>query len=86
MGKWSKLREKILLGNSDANIDFADICHLLRRFGFSERISGSHHIFNRNNVEEIINIQPKGRMTKSYQVAQIRDIILKYRLDEGSND
>ena len=86
MGKWNKLREKILLGNSDANIDFDDLCHLLRRWGFSERISGSHHIFSRNGIEEIINIQPKGRMTKSYQVAQIRDMILRYRSGEQIND
>ena len=86
MGKWKKLREKILLGDSDANIDFHDVCHLLRRLGFAERIRGSHHIFSRNGVEEIINIQPKGRMTKSYQAAQIRDMILKYRLEEESND
>jgi hypothetical protein len=83
MGKWDKLREKILLGNSDANIDFDDLCHLLRRFGFAERISGSHHIFSRRGVEEIVNIQPKGRATKSYQVAQVRDMILKYHLGEG---
>ncbi|HSY43144.1 MAG TPA: type II toxin-antitoxin system HicA family toxin [Candidatus Acidoferrum sp.] len=86
MGKWNKLREKILLGNSDANIDFDDLCHLMRRFGFSERINGSHHIFSRTGVEEIVNIQPKGRLTKSYQVAQVRDMILKYRLGEESND
>ena len=86
MGKWTKLREKILLGRSDANIDFDDLCHLLRRFGFGERISGSHHIFSRNGVEEIINIQPKGRMTKGYQVAQIRDMILKHHLGDESND
>ena len=82
MGKWNKLREKILLGNSDANIDFDDLCHLLRRLGFAERISGSHHIFSQRGIEEIVNIQPKGRMAKSYQVAQIRVIILKYRLGE----
>jgi hypothetical protein len=82
MGKWNKLREKILLGDSDANIDFDDLCHLLRRWGFNERITGSHHIYSRNGIEEIINIQPKGRMTKSYQVAQIRDMILKYRIGE----
>ncbi|HEV2329836.1 MAG TPA: type II toxin-antitoxin system HicA family toxin [Verrucomicrobiae bacterium] len=86
MGKRNKLREKILLGNFDANIDFDDLCHLLRRWGFSERISGSHHIFSRNGIEEIINIQPKGRMTKSYQVAQIRDMILRYRIGEQIND
>jgi len=82
MGKWNKLREKILLGNSDANIDFDGLCHLLRRLGFAERISGSHHIFSQSGVEEIVNIQPKGRMAKKYQVAQVRDMILKYRLGE----
>jgi hypothetical protein len=86
MGKWNKLREKILLGNSDANIDFDDLCHLLRRLGFAERISGSHHIFNQSGVEEIVNIQPKGRMAKNYQVAQIRGILLKYRLGDESNE
>ncbi|HEY5296806.1 MAG TPA: type II toxin-antitoxin system HicA family toxin [Verrucomicrobiae bacterium] len=86
MGKGNKLREKILLGHSDANIDFGDLCHWLRRLGFSERISGSHHIFSRNGIEEIINIQPKGRMAKNYQVAQVRDMILKHRLGDESNE
>jgi hypothetical protein len=86
MGKWSKLREKILLGESDANVDFDDLCHLLRRLGFAERISGSHHIFSRSGIEEIINIQPKGRTAKTYQVGQVRDIILKYSLGEEAHD
>jgi hypothetical protein len=86
MGKWSKLRQKVLLGDSDANIAFDDLCHLLRRMGFGERISGSHHIFSQKGIEEIINLQPKGRMSKTYQVGQVRDIILKYRLGEESND
>jgi len=76
MGKWSKLRQKVLLGDSDANIAFDDLCHLLRRMGFNERTSGSHHIFSQNGIEEIINIQPKGRTAKTYQVGQVRDMIL----------
>ena len=71
MGKWKKLREKILVGDSDANISFEDLCHLLRRFGFQERVSGNHHIFSRKDVEEIINIQPRGALAKPYQVAQV---------------
>ena len=86
MGKWNKLRQKILLGDSDANIAFDDLCHLLRRLGFAERTSGSHHIFSQNGIEEIVNIQPKGRAAKTYQVAQVRDLILKYRLGEESNE
>jgi hypothetical protein len=86
MGKWSKLREKILLGESDANVDFDDLCHLLRRLGFGERTGGSHHIFSQNGIAEIINIQPKGRTAKTYQVGQVREIILKYRLGEEAHD
>lgn len=82
MGKWAKLRQKILLGESDANISFDDLCHLLRRLNFRERIKGSHHIFTLNKVEEIINIQPRGKLAKNYQVGQVRDLILKYKLSE----
>ena len=86
MGKWSKLREKILLGESDANIAFDDLCHLLRRFGFCERVKGSHHIFSQHGVEEIINVQPRGRLAKTYQVGQVRELILKYKLSSESDD
>lgn len=48
--------------------------------GFEERIRGDHHIFTKDNVPEIINIQPKGSNAKVYQVRQIRDIILKHKL------
>jgi hypothetical protein len=31
-------------------------------------------------VEEIINLQPKGSKAKPYQVKQVRNLILKYKL------
>ena len=80
MGKWSKLREKILVGDSDANIAFGDLCGLLKRLGFQERVKGGHRIFFQEGVEEIINLQPKGRLSKAYQVGQVRTLILKYKL------
>jgi predicted RNA binding protein YcfA (HicA-like mRNA interferase family) len=80
MVKSDRIREKILLANADANIDFADLCRLLVNLGFSERIKGSHHIFVRTAVDEIINLQPKGNKAKAYQVKQVRNIILKYKL------
>jgi predicted RNA binding protein YcfA (HicA-like mRNA interferase family) len=80
MSKTDKIREKILLGYSDANIDFADFRRLLNSLGFMERIKGSHHIFTSLGVEEIINIQPKQNKAKPYQVKQVRNIILKYKL------
>jgi hypothetical protein len=31
-------------------------------------------------VEEILNLQPNGAKAKPYQVKQVRDVILKYRM------
>ena len=76
--------ERILRGTSDANVAFSDLCELLRDLGFAERVRGSHRIFARADVEEIINIQPKGAKAKAYQVRQVRNLILKYRL--GGDD
>ena len=53
---------------------------LLRRLGFEERIRGSHHIFTKEGIGEILNLQPKGMKAKPYQVKQVRDVILKYGL------
>jgi hypothetical protein len=85
MGKFDKLRLKILQGSSDANISFADLCELLRRLGFEERIKASHHIFRKEGVEEKPNLQSDGAKAKSYQVRQVRAILVKYHFsgDEG---
>ena len=63
-----KTLEKILRGTSDANIVFDDLRRVLQGLGFSERIRGSHHIFSRDGVEEILNLQPRGNKAKPYQV------------------
>ena len=80
MSKLDKVLEKILRGTSDANIDFDDLRKLLINAGFGERIRGSHHIYTKSNVVEIINLQPKGSKAKPYQVKQVRNLILKYKL------
>jgi predicted RNA binding protein YcfA (HicA-like mRNA interferase family) len=84
MSKISKIEIQILTGRSDANIDFTDLCRLLNNYGFNERIKGSHHIFTKDEIEEIINIQPIGAKAKAYQVKQVRNLILKYKL--GASD
>ena len=71
---------RVLSGASDANISFAELRRLLIRLGFSERVRGSHHIFTKSGVVEILNVQPKGNRSKPYQVRQVRNLILKYRL------
>ncbi len=80
MGKHAKVLARILSGESDAGIRFAELVQLLSRLGFAERIRGDHHIFAREDVEEILNLQPRGSMAKPYQVKQVRNVILKYNL------
>ncbi|MBI4308929.1 MAG: type II toxin-antitoxin system HicA family toxin [Candidatus Omnitrophica bacterium] len=76
-----KILEGVLRGTSDQNIAFASLCLLLRRVGFEERVKGSHHIFTCEGVEEIINVQPQGGgKAKPYQVKQVRNLILRYKL------
>lgn len=88
MSNYEKLLFKILSGTSDANISFADVCNLLKRFGFKERIRGDHYIFTKDNIEEILNLQPKGSKAKPYQVRQVRNIIVRYKLtvEEGNDE
>jgi hypothetical protein len=82
MSKHAKLLGKILSGAADANIPFAGLCHLLQRLGFQMRIRGSHHVFFKNGVEEILNLQPRGADAKPYQIKQVRNVILKYKIAE----
>ena len=86
MGRYSKIRQKILSGSSDTNIDFAMLCQLLAQLGFESRVRGGHHIFSRGGVTEIINLQPNGSKAKPYQVKQVRSILVKYRLGETDVD
>lgn len=80
MSTYEKLLVKILGGTSDANVSFSEICRLLRKFDFDERIKGGHHIFTKEGIEEILNLQPKGSKAKPYQVKQVRNLILKCKL------
>lgn len=80
MGKHEKLRIQILSGTSDANISFDGLCGLLKYLGFEVRIRGSHHIFRKEGVVEKINLQRAGNKAKPYQVKQVRNVIVKYKL------
>ena len=80
MSKHKKLLYQILIGHSDANISFKELCKLLEKLGFECRIKGDHFIFYRRDILEIINIQSMKAKAKSYQVKQIRSILLRYKL------
>jgi len=85
VGKHRKFFERLMRGSSDHALRFDDLCMLLTRLGFEERVRGDHHIFTKEGVVEIINLQPKGFNAKPYQVKQIRYLIQKYgiRLEDG---
>jgi predicted RNA binding protein YcfA (HicA-like mRNA interferase family) len=80
MGKLEKILDQILRGGSDQNVTFDDLTALLVSLGFEKRIKGSHHVFSKEGVAEIINIQPSGSKAKPYQVKQVRAVIVKYKL------
>jgi hypothetical protein len=54
-------------GTADTNIRFDDLRSLLATLGFSERVRGSHHIFARPGVAEILNVQPRGSFAKLFR-------------------
>lgn len=82
MARADAVLQRILSGFADANIPFAALCIVLRRLGFRIRIRGDHHIFTKEGVDEIINLQPDGGKAKAYQVRQVRKLIVKYGLEE----
>ncbi len=84
MGRHEKLIATILRGTSDTNVRFDELCNLLTGLGFSERVKGSHHMFRKEGVADLINIQKDGSKAKAYQVKQVRSVLVEYKLiDEG---
>ena len=47
---------------------------------FQRKSARQSSYFCAKDVEEIINIQPIGAKAKAYQVKQVRNLILKYKL------
>jgi len=68
----------ILGGRGDATVRFEDLCLVLRRLGFAERVRGSHRIFRHPSVPGLVNLQPRGGYAKPYQVRQVRRILLEH--------
>jgi hypothetical protein len=86
MSRASKTLERVLRGNADRSIRFDELRSLLKSLGFTERVRGSHHIYTREGIEDILNLQPKSGMAKAYQVKQVRDLILEYLLTPEDTD
>lgn len=86
MSQHEKIMLAILSGTQDKNISFSDLQSVLEHLGFRYRIKGGHFIYTKDGIEEIINVQPVGKMAKPYQVKQVRQTILKYRLGGAINE
>ena len=72
MSKLDKVLARVMSGERDANIAFADLCLLLRKLDFDERAGkGSHRVFTHGGF--LISLQTDGSKAKSYQVRQVRD-------------
>ena len=85
MSRYAKALQRLLTGTADQTIRYDVLCSLLGRLGFAERQrDGSHRIFSRDGVLEILNLQPRPDGTaKPYQIRQVRDVILRYRLADS---
>jgi len=78
MGRAEKLAAKILSGKADKNFAFNDLCYVLETAGFQSRSGkGSHRIYYKEGVVEIVNVQPRNGKAKPYQVKQVREPAFK---------
>ena len=80
-----KLLQKILAGSK--NIKFSDMVNLIKGFGFNlSRTDGSHHIFVRPGIPELINLQNLKGQAKPYQIRQFLKLIEKHNLKLKENE
>lgn len=80
MVKPSKLFQRLLQGSR--NLSFRDFQRLLEAFGFRlARVSGSHHVYGRADIDRPLIIQPNGKDAKTYQVEQFLDMVEAYGLN-----
>lgn len=80
MTKTAKLYAWIL-ANPRASIPFRDFERLVIAFGFVlRRTTGSHRQFAHPDIPDVINIQPRGKEAKSYQIQQFLAICDEYGL------
>jgi len=79
----NRILRRILRGEV-ANVDFSDLVKLLLALGFEEvRRRGSHRVFSRPGVTELVNLQEEKGQAKHYQVRQIADLVRRYDLTIG---
>jgi predicted RNA binding protein YcfA (HicA-like mRNA interferase family) len=79
-----KILLKILSGTK--NIRFSDMVNLIEGFGFRlSRTDGSHHIFSRPDIPELVNLQQINGQAKPYQIRQFLKLVEKHDLKLEEN-
>jgi hypothetical protein len=74
-----KLLEKAL--RNPQGLRFEEVKRLAMAFGFRlDRVSGSHHIFVRAGIPQLLNLQNCGGKAKAYQVRQLLKLVEMYNL------
>lgn len=74
------------LNSNPKNIRFEMVCKAAKIFGFKFRGGkGSHKIYVKNGVREMLNFQNIKGKVKPYQVKQLLKIIKKYKLMENED-
>jgi len=76
-----KIYNDVISGKSDNNINFNDFRNLIIDLGFNFiHQNGSHVQYYHKGVNERMTIQNNKSKAKSYQVRQLRNIIIKHGL------
>ena len=71
------------LKNNPKNVRFEELCKAAELFGFKYRGGkGSHVVYVREGVREILNFQNVKGKAKPYQVKQLLKVIERYNLLE----
>ena len=77
--KRRKLLKKII--GSSKNIRFTDMVNLVRGFGFElSRTEGSHHIFFRPDIPELVTLQNVKGQAQPYQIRQFLKMVERHNL------
>ena len=80
-----KILQKILAGSK--NIRFSDMVNLVQGFGFTlSRTDGSHHIFTRPGIPELVNLQNIKGQAKPYQIRQFLKLVETHNLKLKENE
>jgi len=70
-----------LIAGSLQNVSFSDFTRLVERFGFRRtRVRGSHHIYSRTGIRELLNLQNARGQAKPYQIRQFLRLVERYNL------